>query len=341
MIRALSILIIPVIISLIIYVSYEENSNPLNVVIVQPNIDPYNEKFGGLSSEQQLNKLINLTNGKLNQKTDFLIGPETAIVDYIWEDKMNESSELKMLDSLIAIYPNLNILIGASTLKVFRPGEKVSSTARRFGNGNEFYDSYNTALQLDHSGQIQIYHKSKLVPGVEKMPWPAIFKYIERFAIDLGGISGSLGMQDEREAFFTPNKKYASGPIVCYESVYGEYVGEYVKKGANFLAIITNDGWWGDTPGYKQHLKYGALRAIESRRCIVRSANTGITATINQRGNIENATSWWKEDAIKATINVNDKLTFYTQFGDYLGLLAIFTTTSIFISMLLNRTKTS
>jgi apolipoprotein N-acyltransferase len=153
-----------------------------------------------------------------------------------------------------------------------------------------------------HSGTIQIYHKSKLVPGVEKMPWPAVFKYIEKFAIDLGGISGSLGMQEERVAFFTQDKKFAAGPIVCYESVYGEYVGEYVKKGANFLAIITNDGWWGDTPGYRQHLQYGALRAIETRRSIVRSANTGITATINQKGEIENKTLWWKEAAIKTTL---------------------------------------
>jgi apolipoprotein N-acyltransferase len=196
-------------------------------------------------------------------------------------------------------------------------------------------------LQLDYTGNIQSYHKSKLVPGVEKMPWPALFKYVEKFAIDLGGISGSLGMQDEREAFFTPDKKFAAGPIVCYESVYGQYVGEYVKKGANFLAIITNDGWWGDTPGYKQHLKYGALRAIETRRSIVRSANTGITATINQKGEIENKTSWWKEDAIKASINVNDHITFYTRFGDYLGLLAIFTSIAIGLSSVIQRYKIS
>ena len=169
------------------------------------------------------------------------------------------------------------------------------------------------------------------------MPWPAVFKYIEKFAIDLGGISGSLGMQEEREAFFTANKKFAAGPIVCYESVYGEYVTEYVIKGANFLAIITNDGWWGDTPGYRQHLKYASLRAIETRRSIVRSANTGITATINQRGEIENKTSWWKEDAIKATININNNLTFYTRFGDYLGVLAICITLVIGLSLMIKR----
>lgn len=341
LIRLLAILILPILISILIYNIYKEDTNPVHVVAVQPNIDPYNEKFSGLSSKEQLYKLLKITDQKLDQETDFLVGPETALVEYIWEDKMENSEDLKLLDSLLRKYPKLNILIGASTLKIFMPGEKVSATARKFGRGNEFYDSYNTALQLDHTGIIQTYHKSKLVPGVEKMPWPALFKYIEKFAIDLGGISGSLGMQDEREAFFTPDKKFAAGPIVCYESVYGEYVGEYVNKGANFLAIITNDGWWGDTPGYKQHLKYGALRAIETRRSIVRSANTGISATINQRGEIENATEWWKEAAIKATINANEKITFYTRFGDYLGLLAIFTAAAVVITGILKKMKIS
>lgn len=337
--RFLIILILPILISILIYSSYKEVQNPIRIIAVQPNIDPYNEKFSGLSSSEQLVKLLKITDQKLDQQTDFLVCPETALVEYIWEDKMYDSKDLKMLDSLLKKFPHLNILIGASTLKIFAPGEQVSSTARKLGRGTVFYDSYNTALQLDYTGNIQTYHKSKLVPGVEKMPWPAVFKYIEKFAIDLGGISGSLGMQEEREAFFTPEKKFAAAPIICYESVYGEYVGEYVKKGANFLAIITNDGWWGDTPGYKQHLKYGAIRAIETRRSIVRSANTGITATINQKGIIEIATTWWKEDAIKATINANDKITIYTRFGDYLGVMAIFSAIAILFTLLINRVK--
>ncbi len=317
----ISVLIVfPIMLSLAIYKSYEEVHNPMQVVIVQPNIDPYTEKFDNMTSAEQLHKMFALTQGFINSTTDYLICPETAIVDYIVEDRPEESEDLKIIDSLLHQHKRLNILIGASTLKFFKPNEPLSVTARSYGNGNEYYDSYNTALQTDTSGQLQFYHKSKLVPGVEKMPWPGVFKYFERFAIDLGGISGSLGMQKDRVAFFTANKKFAAAPIICYESVYGSYVGDYVKKGANFLAIITNDGWWGDTPGYKQHLKYGAIRAIETRRCIVRSANTGISAIINQKGEIKQFTAWWEEAVITGTINVNNKITFYTRFGDYIPL---------------------
>ena len=119
----IAVIVLPIGFSLMLYSTYKENINPLNVVAVQPNIDPYNEKFSGLTSAQQLVKLLEITNGKIDQKTDFLIAPETALVEYIWEDKMNESDDLKTLDSMLYKFPNLNILIGASTLKAFLPGE--------------------------------------------------------------------------------------------------------------------------------------------------------------------------------------------------------------------------
>jgi apolipoprotein N-acyltransferase len=158
------------------------------------------------------------------------------------------------------------------------------------------------------------------------MPFPAVFKYLDKFAINMGGTSGSLGMQKERSVFVSKNDTIKIAPIICYESVYGGYVTEYVRNGAHLLFIITNDGWWGNTEGYRQHLNYARLRAIENRRSIARSANTGISCFINQKGDIIKSTSWWKPEVIIDSIMANNEITFYAQFGDYIGKIAIYIT---------------
>src|SRR6056297_496560 len=108
-------------------------------------------------------------------------------------------------------------------------------------------------------------------------------------------------------------------PIRCYESIYPQYVASYVKKGAGLLFIITNDGWWGNTPGYKQHMRYARLRAIENRRSITRSANTGISAFINQRGDVIKPTKWWTPTAIRSSLAINEEMTYFSKNGNYLG----------------------
>ncbi|MGQ0828181.1 MAG: apolipoprotein N-acyltransferase [Bacteroidota bacterium] len=322
------IIILPIVFSYCIIASSFIGKGTTSVVIVQPNIDPYNEKFIA-SYEEQLHKMLQLAKQKTDSTTEYLIFPETALTEELWENQLTQSNSIKVIEEFLKQYPKLKIIIGASTAKVYQAEEKVSSTARKFTQEDGYYDAYNTALQLDNSGRIQIYHKSKLVPGVEKMPFPFIFKYLGKFAIDLGGTTGSLGMQDERTVFSSPDNIMKAAPVICYESVYGEYVGDYIKNGANFIAIITNDGWWGDTPGYKQHLKYGALRAIETRRWIVRSANTGISCFIHPTGEIRQPTGWWVPAVIEGKIELNDELTFYTRFGDYIARAALY------ISMLL------
>lgn len=313
---ALSVFIIPLAVSLGIYYTYEEEKDPIKVVIVQPNIDPYNEKFSGNTSDQ-LYKFLRLAEGEVDSSTDYLIGPETCIPNSIWENDLDKDANIKILKTYIKIHPRLKMICGISSFKAFQPGEKRSATARKFVDADQYYDAYNTAMQLDSTKKIQLYHKSKLVPGVERMPYPRIFGFLERFAIDLGGTTGSLGTQETRTVFESSTGNAA--PAICYESVYGDFLSQYMRNGADFIAVITNDGWWGDTPGYRQHLLIGSLRAIENRRSIVRSANTGISCVINQRGDILQPTSYWVPDAIKTTINKNKTLTYYSATGDVLG----------------------
>lgn len=292
-----------------------------NMVVVQPNIDPYNEKFS-TGFQEQFSATLNLIRDKINSNTDFLIFPETFVTSNINEEIIMQDEDIKLFeDSILSIYPKLNIVTGLNTYKFYTKTEKPAATARFHEGYGLYYDVYNTGFLLNTSGK-QIYHKSKLVPGVELMPFPALLKPLESFALDLGGTIGSLGIQKERTVF-NGNKGISGAPVICYESVYADYCSEYVRNGAHFFFIITNDGWWDNTPGHKQHLNYARLRAIENRRCIARSANTGISAFIDEKGNLLETTNWWEQAVISAKLQPNDELTFFSKYGDLLSKLMI------------------
>jgi apolipoprotein N-acyltransferase len=138
-----------------------------------------------------------------------------------------------------------------------------------------------------------------------------------------GGTSGGYGKSATSAVLATAEGGGQIAPIICYESIYGEYVGTYVKKGANLLAIITNDGWWGNTPGHKQHLNFARLRAIETRKWIVRSANTGISSIINDQGEIVASQPWDTMATIKFSVPLNKQSTLYVTLGDALYKLAL------------------
>lgn len=334
-----SIIVLPVTTSLIIYKTYKEKGSPVNVVVVQPNIDPYNDKFGGMPVKLQLDKIVSLAESISDEKTDYIVGPETAIPEGIWEEDLNSHPDILLLKKLCYKFTKAKIVIGASTFRMFKPGEKLSVSARKFSDSNEYYDSYNTALQFDTTNNMQIYHKSKLVLGVEKMPFAGTFGFIKDLSIKLGGTAGGLGSQEEPSIFISKNNVANIAPIICYESIYGEYVTEYIKKGADLIFVITNDGWWGDSPGYRQHLTYSSVRAIETRRDVARSANTGISCFINQLGEIRQETKWWEPSAIKDTLYKNNTITFYVKMGDFIGRISAILTILLFAFYLFSSLK--
>lgn len=326
---------IPILISYHLYDRRADVGEPANIVVVQPNVDPYNEKFNG-TGNQQLIKFLQLASTVTDSTTDYVIGPETALPDGMWEEEIYIHPSLQTIRKFIEPYPKLTFITGLSSYKHYENGEKVSITARKFKDSDEYYDAYNSALQLDSSGFIQLYHKSKLVPGVEKMPYPRLFGFLEKYAIQLGGTGGSLGIQEHR-INFTNQVGTTVAPAICYESIYGDFMAGYIRNGAEFIAVITNDGWWGNTPGYRQHMEYSRLRAVEFRKSIARSANTGISCFINQRGDIIRETKWWEADAIKETLLKNKIVTFYARYGDYIGFIAAFLSVSLLVFMLLKR----
>ena len=304
----------------------------INVVIVQPNIDPYYEKFN-VSYMQQLNEFIELAKTKIDSNTDLLVGPETALQESLWESKLNYSNSIQLLKQLQDDFPKLNILVGATTYKLFESNSDKSSTARQIKNEDLWYDAYNSAIFISNNNEISIYHKTKLVPGAEKIPFPLVLNNISALSVDLGGVSGSLGSDNTIITFNANNKEVL--PLICYESIYGDL---NTSKNFDLMCIITNDGWWKKTSGYKQHFSYAKLRAIEQKRSIIRCANTGISAIINYKGEVIDTIVWDEKQAIASKVSLCKEITFYNKFGDYIGRIASFVA-CIFLLMMFVKSK--
>ena len=317
------ILLLPLLISNIMYSGYEEEQNPVDIIVTQANINPYTEQYS-LPSSEVIDRNLSLIRTIIDDETDFVVCPESSIQEPIWEDNYDASPGLRKIRSFVDEYPNAGVIIGASTFREYLEGEELAYSARKFRDADAYYEAYNTVFYVDNSGEYEVYHKSKLTPGVETMPFPQYLGFLENFAIDLGGTVGSLGTDDIRKVFVSRDDSIKVSAVICYESVYGEFFAEFARNGAQLIFIVTNDGWWGNTPGHRQHFIYARLRAIESRRSIARSANTGISAFINQRGDILQESTYWEPAVLRQTLNTNHRVTFYSMNGDYLARISAF-----------------
>jgi len=313
------ILFTPIIISLIQYNTYEEATKPIEVAVLQPNIDPIHDKFTQ-PLDIQIKRLCNLADKTITKNTAIIIAPETAISQGFYEEDMALYPFYKYLKKRKENWGKAAFFTGASTARFF---EKRNSRASiKLDGGPGFMESYNSSLLMKSDGSHEFLHKSKLVLGVEKIPFSNWLPFLEELSIQNGGTSGTLGV--EKEPKVLQNEELTFAPLICYESIYGDFCAEQCNKGAEAIFVITNDGWWGDTPGYKQHMSFSRLRAIENRRSVARSANTGLSCIINQRGDVVQQTSWWQETALLGKINLNKETTLYSRTGDILGKLALY-----------------
>ncbi len=318
---------LPIILSFYLKAHYKIKGQTAKVSIIQPNLDPWNEKFKYSNTELTKNFL-----SIANPKTDLIVAPETALSRYTEIKNFTSSHPYRLMKTFSQIF-HTNILTGVDFIHRYPKNAKnIPETANKTRRGR-FYDMYNSAILVSPGDSIQIYHKSKLVVGAEFTPFRKILEPLigDWILKTLGFSLGSNVSQKERSVFKVPGTPIKLAPIICYESVYGEYVTEYVKKGANLLAVITNDGWWGNTEGHRQHLSIARIRAIENRRDVVQSANTGISAHIDQNGAIIKSLAYNKRGSIDADVHLNEQQTFYTKHGDYLARVAIFMAVLLFL----------
>lgn len=312
---AAAALLLPMLLSGAIYLSYDQPAARCTVTALQPNVDCY-EKFAGDDASQERNLLELMSEAPADAQ--FILAPETALTRYVSETDPEDYTHLRpFIDTLSARYPDALFISGINTLRYYAPG--IRTETARF-NGREWYDHFNTAIALNGDGVQGFYHKGRLVIGVENTPtW--VFKALKFLVIDLGGVLGQIGIGQNRTVFEADGVRI--GPAICYEGLYGDFYGDFVRRGAEVMAIISNDGWWSDTPGYRHLFSISRLRAVEHRRAVARSANTGRSGFIDCRGDVIGPSLGWDvRGAITCELPLNRSLTFYTRWGDYLGRLA-------------------
>lgn len=319
------VVLVPIGISYVMYFNYEEKGEEINIVLLQPDLDPYHEKYVK-SSQEIVEEIISIGDKVVTNQTDLILTPETSFPgsEAVILNDMNSDPSIQALRDWISNYPDVVLVAGTSLIEFTNASQAPNITSIPY-NSNMWINSYNSTIQLENSNDsIPSYHKSKLVVGVEYFPYPTIFKpLLGSVMLDFGGSTNSLTKSNKAKVFTNRQNSAKIAPTICYESIFGEYTSEFVKEGANLIAISTNDSWWGDTDGHRQFLDYARLRAIENRRSVARSANSGISAFINQRGDIVQRLEYGKQGSLVGSLKMNTKITNYTIAGDFLSRIAL------------------
>ncbi|WP_069130841.1 apolipoprotein N-acyltransferase [Rhodohalobacter halophilus] len=295
----------------------QEQGEPVEVAIIQPNSDSYQD-YGGMDSlEDLLAKLLRMSGETVTENTDVLIWPENAIDSAL---PINNRYFTAIEDSLEQW--NTTLITGSGYVEFY--DESNRPKVARVSQTGRVYDVYNAAFHFQPGSSANIYRKGRLVPIVERFPFVEFFQAIDIFGwVDWGGIVGyGLGVEANN---FNVNGS-ATPALICYDSVFPSWVNQFAQGGAGFLTIITNDGWWGDSGGHIQHFAYARLRAIEHRKWVARSANNGISGIISPDGKVQVETEYWTEDAFTFTIYDRKIPTFYTKYGDWFSYLMLLST---------------
>ena len=312
--RAGVVVTAPLVVSLVMYWGYEPQAESVEASVLQPNVDCYDEKFSG-SERAQTENILDLLS-QTPSSSSVVVLPETALPEKLDDDEPIEGQVVGQLAALVEEnLPQTMLVTGATTIKYYESQTKPTFTAR-VGWGC-YYDVFNSAVAINADTEQTLHHKMRLVIGVEAMPFTG---FLDKF-VDLGGITGQLGRNDKAVVFEKAGVKY--GPAICYEGIYGDCFARFAREGAEVMLVMSNDGWWGNTPGHKRLFDYCRLRAVECRRAIARSANTGVSGFITPRGDVVESMGWDKRGVLTTEVEVRDDKTLYVEYGDWVGRLAV------------------
>lgn len=306
------------------YLNFGENKNTLKLSLLQTNTDPF--KKWGSEHDQLIDSYIEMINEAAAKNPDLIVLHETATPFYFLEDynAMKTQRFIDVIDS-----HRIPLLMGIPHLEYYNDPVNAPSDARKIKTSGKLYDTYNAAILLEphkNEKQSEIHKKVKLVPFSEKIPYSNYLPFLKDWIKWGVGLSG-WQFGDSMTVFHfnkEDGRPFRFSVLICFESVFSELVSEAVNSDAEFLIIITNDGWFGKTSGPIQHMQYAVLRAIENRKWIARCAQTGISCFIDPLGNIYSELPYDSKGIITKTIIPNNEQTFFSKNRDLTGKISFY-----------------
>ena len=287
----------------------KENMNEpkIGVSLIQGNIDPY-KKWTSSFIDSNFVIYRRLTERAREQNPDLIIWPETAAPCYLRHRFTYLNRVKPQIDR-----SGIPLLTGSPDY------EWVDQETVR---------KYNGALLIQpNSWRIDRYYKIHLVPFSERVPFVDRFPFLYNALMKIDRNIGDFFPGDSIKVFqfIRPRtkEKVHFSVVICYESIFPELVRKFIKRGAQFLVIITNDGWFGKTSGPYQHARIAVLRAIENRVWVARCANTGISKFIDSLGRIRGRTALNEEAVLTDFITLRRNSSFFTNYGYLIHIIVI------------------
>jgi len=297
------------------------SKNVIAVAAIQPNEDPWDK---WTSPESQVAKHVRIVDSLRRSRIqpDLVVWSETAIPYAIRQPVFaTEWDRLRMwVDS-----SDFALLTGYSDISVYAPNTAPPSARTAENDPTIKFDAFNAAMILQGGmAAVPVHRKSMLTPFAERLPFADHLTFAMSWFQWGVGISGWGQGQTRDPLPFTTRSgaSHAIGPIICIESIYPEVSIDFVRNGADVLSVITNDAWFNGTPGPWQHERIAAMRAIETRRSIVRCANSGITSIIRPDGT-STSLEPMREGALSGTVEARTEVTPYVAYGNVLPVIGL------------------
>ena len=268
----------------------------LSVAIVQQNVPPVEKSHWGF--DHNFDKIKPLTIQAKETGAQFVVWSEASLPAYLKSGLILHSRYQQRVQALVDSL-GIYLYMGANR---YEPDER-----------DRYYNS--SFLFKPGGGDLPHYDKVKVVPFGERAPFPKLFEFLRDIKWSGAGyVSGDFESGIARTVFEVPGGKFSG--MICFDSVFPWLAREMVAKGAEFLVIITNDGWFGRTSGPYQHADFAIFRAVENRRSVVRCANTGVSMFIDPYGRQQQKTGLFQEAVLGGTIARRNDQTLYVRFGD-------------------------